>query len=257
MKCIYTPKGRAREYSPKALNIYLQCTHQCDYCYCKRLRGNSFYGKPSPRKNLIPSLKKELAESKVTEQVLLSFMGDVYCETDDDNQATHDVLEILKENKVPTAVLTKGGIRAMKDFQLFKEFGEHFQIGTTLTFIKESDSFEYEPGAASPAERLCMLHDLHYMGIRTFASFEPVIEPRQSLQLIEESLNFVDVFKIGKINNYKGIDKSIDWENFLKSAVDILRSNGKAFYVKHDLRQAAPSVKLYGNECLADEHNVK
>jgi hypothetical protein len=63
----------------------------------------------------------------------------------------------------------------------------------------------------------------------------------------------VDIYKVGKLNNYKGMDKAIDWTAFLTSAVDILRRAGKAFYVKHDLRVAAPSVKLYGNETQADE----
>lgn len=256
MNCIYSPKGRAREYSPKALNIYLRCTHGCDYCYCKRLRGTNFFGVPEPRNGIVESLKKELDNKKVTEQTLLSFMGDVYCETSDNNKATRDCLEVLLEKKVPVAILTKGGNRPLKDIDLFKRFDDHIQVGTTLTFSKDEDSQKYEPGAALPEERLSMLENLHHEGIRTFVSFEPVIDPEQAIEMIVNSLDFVDVYKIGKINNYKGIDQSIDWTKFLEEAIDILRSNDKAFYVKHDLRQAAPTIKLYGNECLADEHNV-
>jgi hypothetical protein len=98
---------------------------------------------------------------------------------------------------------------------------------------------------------------LHDNGIKTFASFEPVIFPDQSLNLIKQSLGYVDVYKVGKINNYNGIDKTIDWKDFLEKAVSILRESGKAFYIKHDLRQAAPSVRLYGNEVLPDEHCVR
>ena len=33
MNVIYEPKGRAREYSPLACNLYMGCTHGCKYCY--------------------------------------------------------------------------------------------------------------------------------------------------------------------------------------------------------------------------------
>ena len=37
------------------------------------------------------------------------------------------------------------------------------------------------------------------------ASFEPVIFPEQSLNMIEQSLDCVDIYKIGKVNNYNGL----------------------------------------------------
>ena len=55
MSVIYTPKGAAREYSPLALNLYLQCTHACKYCYApsamQRARENYFCSAnmPMPR----------------------------------------------------------------------------------------------------------------------------------------------------------------------------------------------------------------
>lgn len=33
MSTIYEPQGRAREYSPLALNFFRDCTHGCIYCY--------------------------------------------------------------------------------------------------------------------------------------------------------------------------------------------------------------------------------
>ena len=74
---------------------------------------------------------------------------------------------------------------------------------------------------------------------------------------MEQSLDFIDVYKVGKLNNYKGLDKLIDWTDFLEKTVELLRSNKKSLYIKHDLRLTAPSVKLYGNEVLSDEHNVE
>jgi len=262
MTVIYVPKGKAREYSPLALNLYLQCSHKCKYCYApsamQRKREN-YFNIPSPRKNVLVNLEKEIKKKRPKEQVLLSFIGDVYCETEDENKTTTKALEMLLENKAPVAILTKGGYRCLKDIELFKKFGDHIQLGATLTFLDEAKSFEWEPGAASPNERIETLKILHDENIKTFVSLEPVIEPAETLKLIEKTLEVdcVDIYKIGKINNYGGIDKNIDWTEFLTKCLSILRPSGKQIYIKHDLRLAAPSVKLYGNEVLPDEHNAE
>ena len=31
MPVIYEPKGKAREYSPYACNLYIGCSHRCQY----------------------------------------------------------------------------------------------------------------------------------------------------------------------------------------------------------------------------------
>lgn len=260
MSCIYVPSGKAREYSPLALNVYLHCTHKCKYCYapkCMHQTPEEYFRKPFPRKDIVQTLKRDLERNVPKEQVLLSFIGDVYCETWDENKTTREILETLLEYKVPVAILTKGGKRCLRDLDLFQKFGEHIQVGATLTFDNDEDSLIWEQGAATPGERLETLRILHEAGVRTFASFEPVIIREQSLHLMEISLPFIDVYKVGKLNNYRGLDKGIDWTDFLSKTLDILRPAGKAIYIKHDLRQAAPSIRLYGNECLPDEHCVR
>ena len=262
MALIYTPRGRAREYSPKALNIYLSCTHGCEYCYapsCRHQTREQYFAKPYPRKDIAKKLWKELDRESPKEQVLLSFIGDVYCETHDENRATRECLEALYAHSVPVAILTKCGFRCLNDLVLFEMFGEHIMVGTTLTFDNPRDSFAWEPGAANPYERVATLDRLHDCGIRTFASFEPVIDPEQSLNLMKVTAEegCVDVYKIGKLNNYKGLDRQIDWTDFLVRAVEIMREHGKEFYVKEDLRRCAPTVQLYGDEIVADAHCVR
>lgn len=260
MSLIYEPKGKAREYSPYALNIYLSCTHRCKYCYaprCRRQTEEEYFKKPHPRRGIAENLRKELRRGNVPkEQVLLSFIGDVYCETHDDNQATRECLEILLEHHVPVAILTKGGNRCLRDLDIFKKFGEHIQIGTTLTFHDKKDSAEWESGAALPEERLDVLRILHDEGIKTFASFEPVIKPEQSLALMEAGLDCIDTYKVGKLNNYKGLDKAINWTKFLVNTLEILRGK-KNLYIKQDLRKAAPGVFLLEDEIVPDKYNVE
>ena len=42
---IYQPKGKAREYSPWACNLYNGCTNNCIYCYNKMGVGSKLLGK--------------------------------------------------------------------------------------------------------------------------------------------------------------------------------------------------------------------
>ena len=90
-------------------------------------------------------------------QIMLSFIGDVYCETHDNNATTRGALELFLDYGAPVAILTKGGERCLKDLDLFKKFGDRIWVGATLTFADESKSRHWESGAALPKERLDVL----------------------------------------------------------------------------------------------------
>ena len=74
MKIIYTPQGRAREYSPLALNIYNGCDHRCSYCYIKTMNSALLSSdNPVPRKDFIKGLTADAKVCDRNTQVLLSF----------------------------------------------------------------------------------------------------------------------------------------------------------------------------------------
>jgi len=260
MSIIYTPKGKAREYSPLAANFYDGCDHGCLYCYApgiKRQTRETYSENVCARRDIVHQLERDCKNcSHSRQQVLFNFMGDPYCKANDKYKITRDALKLFFEAKIPVAILTKGGIRALQDIDIIKKYKEHIKVGATLTFYDKEKSMKWEPGAATPLDRISMLRQFHEAGIKTWASFEPVIEPSESLKLIDSTIDYVDEYKIGKINNYKGIDKAIDWTVFLSRVVERLRDANKPFYIKHDLRQAAPTVKLYGNEMNYDEFNL-
>lgn len=262
MSVIYKPTGMAREYSPYALNIYIGCSHRCKYCYAphtlQRTEDN-YFGKPEPRKDIIKLLEKDLKKNVYTEQVLLSFVGDVYCDNADNSETTREVLKLLNEYKVPVAVLSKGGSKMLRDLDVFKSFGDRITVGTTLTFLDNDKSREWEPYASLPEDRLFTLKTLHDNGVKTFASFEPTIEPSESLKLIERTLkdDSVEHYKIGKINNYKNADKWQDWEKYLFNCTKLLRPAMKKVYYKFCLRKLAPNVILWDNEKSPDLYNVR
>lgn len=261
MSVIYRPTGMAREYSPFALNIYIGCSHRCKYCYAPstlQRSKDSYFGKPEPRKNILKLLADDLNKSVYTEQILLSFVGDVYCDSADGGQTTREALKLLNAYNAPVAVLSKGGEKMLRDLDVFDAFGDRIAVGTTLTFLNEQLSRKWEPFAALPEERLYVLKTLHEAGIRTFASFEPTIYPDESIKLIERTLadNSVDHYKIGKINHTKDADKWQDWRQYLLDCVALLRSAGKQVYYKKCLRDLAPDVKLLQTETDYDLYNV-
>ena len=158
---------------------------------------------------------------------------------------------MLKYN-IPISILTKGGQRCLRDLDIFKDFKDHIKVGASLTFIIDEDSTKYEPGAALPNDRLKTLKALHDNGIKTWISFEPVIKPQQTINLLNISLYFVDEYRIGKINHYPDLEKQIDWPKFLIQALEVLRMENKQIYVKKDLRELCKNIKLNDNEIDMD-----
>ncbi len=262
MPVIYEPKGAAREYSPYALNLYIGCSHRCQYCYAPHTvqrSAETYFGEPKARKNILTLLEKDLKENVYLKQILLSFIGDVYCENADHSQTTREALQLLNEYKAPVAVLSKGGERMLRDMDVWKSFGNRIAVGTSLTFYDADKSALWEAGAAPPAQRLAVIKEARGQGIQTFVSFEPVIEPEQTLKLIEKTLadDSVDAYKIGKLNHYKGLDKKVDWEAFLCRALELLRPARKKLYIKQSLRSACPRVPLFDEECDPERNIVR
>jgi DNA repair photolyase len=263
-KIIYEPKGRAMEYSPLALNHYLGCDHECLYCF-NRLR-TYFTNPPHLAKDCLARVKKEAYVLEGTnDQVLLSFAGDPYCKAEMTQHVTRQVLEIFLKYRIPTAILTKGGKRCLKDLKLFKQFKKGIKIGATLTFSNDKHSLHYEPQAALPQDRFEALKTLHDAGIRTWASLEPVFDIQQTLKIIDITHEYIDSYKVGKLNNYAlaknnpfNFNTQPDrWKSLLHEAVKKLRGYKKQFYIKKDLHAADPLFKLTRNETNMNYLTVK
>ena len=260
MRTVYEPKGRAREYSPLAVNFYKGCDHGCVYCYGPGIQRSSRedYLNVTPREGLLEALEKDAKKWAGTDkQVLFNFMGDPYCKANDTHRIAREALKIMLKHRIPVSVLTKGGSRVLQDLDIIKQFENSIMVGATLTTLDPEISQEWEPGAADPTDRLDALYKLKIRGIRTWASFEPVIDVNHALSTMVHSLPCVDTYKVGKMNNHRTLTGNDDWTWFLREAVRILRGAGKQFYIKEDLRIAAPSVPLKGDEIIADAHCAK
>lgn len=240
MSVIYEPSGKAREYSPLALNLYRGCGHGCIYCYapaCLKMQKSEFFQAPAPRPGVLDKLAREAARMRGDRrEILLCFTTDPYQPLDEVERLTRRALEIMEDNRLVPQVLTKGGARAARDLDILARI-PGAQVGVTLTFMGERQSREWEPGAAPPSERLALLREAHARGIKTWVSFEPVIEPEQVYRLVEESAPYVDLYKVGKLNYHKRA-REIDWVAFRGRVEQALERLGKAFYIKEDLQKA-------------------
>ncbi|HDY87414.1 MAG TPA: radical SAM protein [bacterium] len=232
MKVIYEPAGRAKEYCDLALNIYTGCDHACKYCYAPQVihRTREEYKNVYPRKQILTNVRNEAHQFKGRE-VLLSFISDPYPTLEIEYKVTRRIIETFVKEGVVPVILTKSSF-ADRDFDLLKQANGRY--GTTLTFSDEIKSKEWEPGAGTPAERILNLRKAKEQGIRTWVSLEPVIVPKETLKIIDLTWEFVDEYKVGKLN-YLPEAQRIDWEWFLKNVKEKLDGYGKTYYIKRDL----------------------
>ena len=205
MDAIYKPKGKAAEYAKYAVNFYVGCSNDCDYCYCKKgLLGHAM-GKPTPTlkkcfTNMDQAVGRFIYEAtKILDELrehglFFSFTTDpLLPET---QAATNMAVAWAVKHGIPCKILTK---RA--DFFIPKEFYQYKHLiayGFTLTGM---DGMELH---ASPNfERIVTMRWLHKAGFKTFASIEPIIEPFRSRDMIIETLDCCDLYKIGLLTGHK------------------------------------------------------
>lgn len=237
MKPIYIPKGRAGEYGDYAINIYTGCPHRCYYCFAPsvlRREREQFHSCVEPRKDIVEAVKSQLEREAITGKTIhLCFTCDPY-PTGYDTTPTREIIKAIKAAGNHVQILTKGD--GSRDFDLLD--GEDW-YGVTIS-CWDWMAKKYEPGAVIPSERGKVATAAREAGIKTWASFEPVLDtgtlPRA---LLFEGLWF-DKVKIGKLNYHTS---DIDWAAFGRHAEEICMGLGLDYYIKDDLRKEMGGLK--------------
>jgi DNA repair photolyase len=253
---IYTPTGRALEYAPLAANMYKGCSHCCRYCYVPgashgKLSREEFDAAAIPRPGWLDRLRKnakKLQAAGITEQVVLCFSTDAY--NPSNTSLTRPTIEILIEHGLAFCVLTKGGSRALVDIDLYRPERDCF--AATLTSLNAAFSLKWEPRAALPDDRIATLKTFHDKGIFTWVSLEPVLDVESSLKIVEETHEYVDLYKIGRAN-YLPSTTTTNWRNYTLRMVDLCQQLGVKHYIKRDLQQYLPAG--YRNPLRVAQHN--
>lgn len=233
---IYETKGRAREFNPLAINLFSGCGHRCTYCYGAEVTHQTraaFETSPHPRVTVeeIAHSAREWAEKGEKRRVLLCFVTDPYQPAEAESQLTRKAIMALHAAGLNVIILTKGGNRSLRDFDLLTPKDAY---ATTLTLVNEGLSAKYEPGAAPPRERIEALKLAHERGIETWVSCEPVINPTTTMALVMGSYPFVGHFKVGTLN-YSSEAAFIDWGRFGWQIKRFMDRNHILYYFKRDL----------------------
>jgi len=244
MSIIYEPSGRAFEYSPLAANLYTGCSHRCKYCYAPsvvRKKRSVFHSDVKPKADILKRLEADcvklqnravLSENRYaleSRQILLCFTCDPYQPIE--NDITREALTILENHCMKAQILTKGGSRAIRDFDILLR--NDWAFGTSLSFVDEKLRQQWEPGAATFIDRVNAICSAKDKGIHTWVSVEPVIDPTEVLEVMKMVKPWVDFWKVGKINHHKYIEDRIDWRKFLEDVK--VELEGCDYYIKNDL----------------------
>jgi DNA repair photolyase len=251
---IYAPTGPALEYAALATNPYRGCGHSCTYCSVPVTTHQDraeFNAGAVLRTDYLAKLRKDAAlyqQAGVIEQILIAFITDPYHPREHQTGTTRTVLEILIERDQAFSILSKGGTRALRDRDLFRP--ERDCYGVTLTGTDDRLSKKWERNAPLPGDRIAALRAFHDAGIYTWVSIEPVVSIEASLQAIAATHEFVDLFKVGRMNY---LNLPIDWRDFTLRALDLLNRRGKRHYVKRDLQQFLPLD--YPNPLRVPQHH--
>ena len=229
MKPLYAPKGRAREYGDYAVNIYTGCPHRCYYCFAPQVLHRDrevFHSCVEPRKDIVAELRRQLEREQITRKLIhLCFTCDPY-PTGYDTTATREVIKVLKEYGNHVQILTKGD--GSRDFDLLDE-NDWYGISYDGSY----------GGVYMPSDRVIVAFYAKQRGIKTWCSFEPVIDADRVLECIENCSDVFDKVKIGKLNYHPS---DIDWAKFGQEAEALCRMLGLDYYIKDSLRKEMEGV---------------
>lgn len=229
MKPIYSPKGAAREYGDYALNIYTGCPHRCYYCFAPdvlRKDREAFHSNVQPRNDIYKATMVQLDKEGITGKTIhLCFSCDPY-PLGVDSIITRDIIKLLKNAGNHVQILTKNGIGAQRDFDLLD--GEDW-FGVTITGYA---TIGIEPNATLVLDRNSAIYEAHKRGIKTWISYEPVLNASDVLHHIG-CTPWVDRIKIGKLNYHPS---DINWHDFGHEVEALCQRLGRDYYIKDSLR---------------------
>lgn len=262
-KVIYNPSGKAGEYSYWACNFYTGCSNNCDYCYCKKgVMSHVWSDKPQLKKcfrdenHAIEVFEKEFMQNVSELQVhglFFSFTTDpMLPET---ISLTWDAMNICIDNNVPIKILSKRSdwidrmiepycSDGVKDFS--KRDKELITIGFTLT-----GHDELEPNASTNLERIKAMRKLHNAGFKTFASIEPIIQLESSLSMINQTIGFCDLYKIGLMSGRK-----YDWRELRGFMLACTPLEGKFYFKDSFINQASMDRDNLPKNCVGRDYNM-
>jgi DNA repair photolyase len=239
MQALYEPKGAALEYASLAVNLYRGCPGKCEFCYCPgqlHMSREDFHAAAAPRPGLLDALARDIVRRELRglprARVHLCFTTDPWAPTDAPIIAL--ALLLLRDAGYPVSTLTKQGLRAWAELGTLASMDATF--GVSLSWADDGKRAEWEPGTAPVRDRLESLARAKDLGLPTWASVEPVIDPAEGLAAIDSLIPLVDEIKVGRWNHDRRAH-GIDWAAFARAAKAKLEASGKRYVLKRGLAE--------------------
>ena len=178
-----------------------------------------FHSDVRPRENIEDETRRQLEREGITGKLIhLCFTCDPY-PTGYDSTPTREIIKLLKAYGNHVQILTKGD--GTRDFDLLDEKDWY---GITL------DGKTVVSAGCPP---IFQIRRAKEHGIKTWVSFEPVLDDARVLWLIEAMAPMVDKVKIGKLNYHHS---DINWKQFGHEAEAICQRLGLDYTIKDSLR---------------------
>lgn len=155
LKTIHKTVGEGTGFN---LTLFPGCSHRCRYGWCKQQWYKSVDERATT--TTIPNISHDielLQRHHYRVPILIPNVGDPYDLARDDNSFTRSVLKLFRQYDQPFRILTKGGMKAAADFDLY---GPNDCFGSTLTCDNDLDSRQNELGAALPGDRIAAIRHL-------------------------------------------------------------------------------------------------
>ena len=240
LKILSRPKGNAEEYGKWSVNPYKGCSHGCLYCYLKKgAWANGLGGDTAQMKTGVVSDEHayHLAMAEIIEHreeiirdggLFMTFTSDP-CAAETRYLFFRIASQAIQQN-IPVTMLTKNAdffqyptiidmfndskrLKSLPDSKLEQNMlsaavfgawlGNHPRVKSLVAFgwtLTGRD--ELEPNASPNAERIATMKCMSDEGYLTWASIEPVIDFKSSLEMICQALEAgCKHFKIGLLTD--------------------------------------------------------
>jgi DNA repair photolyase len=264
-KAIYNPSGKSREYSYWACNFYVNCSGGCTYCYLKKGIGKKVLGGDKP------TLKKCFKDEQHAKDTFVKEVrqnidelrkhGLFFCFTTDPMlpetiELTKFAVDFCVLNHVPVKILTKqvGWVTEQEEWlKLFKGVEKEVAIGFTLT-----GHCEMELGCSPNSLRILAMKKLYKKGFKIFASIEPIIDLKSSWKMIEKSLGFCHLFKVGLESGKTYKQSDLKWF-IIEVMTACICTNAKVYFKDSILKQAdmdRDELCSLNNSVVKREYNI-
>ncbi len=166
-----------------ALNAYVGCQHNCNYCYAKFMKRFTCHGEPwgafVDAKTNAPELLAREIRKKKRGRVWISGVCDAYQPIEKKYELTRKCLMILVEHGWPVTIQTKSPL-VLRDIDILKRSADA-EVGFTITTADEKVRRIFEAGAPPIEKRIEALATLHHEGIRTFVMIAPLLPNAEGL----------------------------------------------------------------------------